>query len=377
MSAPSLDIANVVTITVASPPVGLSSYQLNNLLILTKDTPLVSLTPGYGVYLTPAAVATDFGTGSETYAQAVAIFSQQPNLLTGGGQLIVAPMASNDLLTDKITAIAKLIFFGGVIWGGYAPDASEVANAAVTAKALKKLIFVPSHQTTDLNAGGLFYVLNGTTNHNARMFLFTSSAANARIAVAAYASRGMSTDFSGSQTTQTVHMKQLSGISPDANITQAILNTCETLGVDVYTNVAGIPEIFSTGGNDFFDNVYNLLWLTFALEVAGFNAIAQSFTKIPQTEEGIGRLKSAYILVLEQARTNGFIAPGAWNSTTDFGNTKDFVRCIGDQGYYVYSVPVNKQLQADRVARKAPLISIGIKLAGAVHSTSVNVFVNP
>ena len=48
---------------------------------------------GYALYTGPTQVGIDFGTSSRTYQMANAIFSQQPNILTGGGQLVVILMA--------------------------------------------------------------------------------------------------------------------------------------------------------------------------------------------------------------------------------------------------------------------------------------------
>lgn len=44
---------------------------------------------GYSIYTSPTQVGLDFGTSSRTYLQANGVFSQQPNILLGGGQLIV------------------------------------------------------------------------------------------------------------------------------------------------------------------------------------------------------------------------------------------------------------------------------------------------
>jgi hypothetical protein len=87
-------------------------------------------------------------------------------------------------------------------------------------------------------------------------------------------------------------------------------------------------------------------------------------------------LRDAYIGVLKEAVLNGYVAPGVWNSPELFGVPADLRRNIGDSGYYLYSLPVSQQSQSDRAARKAPLIQIAIKLAGAIHSSSVVVSIN-
>ena len=370
-----LPISNIVNVSVATPPTGLSDYQVNNLAIFTKETPIVSI-PNFGVYLSPSQVATDWGSGSEVYAMAVAIFSQSPNILDGGGQLIIFPMQLTDTLAVNIPLAIAQIFFGGALYAGYAPNNAEVLAAATVCQAQKTLLFVSTYLTSDLTSGGLVFQIQAAKETYARCILYTVSATAARLTAAAYAGRAMSVDFSGSNTTATMHMKDLATITPDPGITQSILNSCLTAGADVYTYFGGLGKVFSTGGNDFWDNVYNLNWLVFALQVAGFNALATTPTKIPQTEPGMAVLRGAYIGVLQEAVVNGFVGPGAWNSPELFGNPADLKRNVLDFGFYVYSQPVNQQSQANRAARKAPLIQMAIKYQGAIHSTSVIVNIN-
>lgn len=372
-----LSITNVVNISVATPPVGLADYKINNLAIFTKETPVDSSdTFDYRAYASPQDVATDWGSNSEVYAMAVAIFSQSPNILTGDGQLLIFPMESGDELVDVIIAGATQAFFGGILYAGYAPDDAELLAAAQTCQSIKKLLFVSSFLASSLESGGLIYDISGQRLTFARCLLYTLGASQARLFAAGYAGRLMSTDFEGSNTTSTMQMKDLVGVPVDTGITQTIANACETIGADFFANIAGLPKVFSTGGNDYSDNVYNLMWLAFALEVAGFNAIATVGTKIPQTEVGMSILKGAYEDVLIQGVRNGFIAPGRWNSADLFGNVTDLRANVLEQGWYIYSQPIIDQSQAEREEREAPLVQIAVKYAGAIQKTDVIVFVN-
>lgn len=376
MASNTLPIENVVNISVANPPTGLASYKVNNLLYATKEAPIGSL-GDYTVYLTPSQVGADWGLSSETYQAALNFFSQQPNPLTGGGAFIVAGMAGGDTLSTIYAKISVEIYFGGMCFGGYQPIDAEITAAAAVFEAAGILLFASSNDTAELNSGGAFFAVQAAGQSFTRCLLYTVNALQARLFAVAYASLGMSTAWDGSATASTQQMKDLANVLPDPGITQTILNTCETIGVDVYANFGPLPKVFSTGGNTYFDQVWGTLWLKAALQVAGFNAIATTFTKIPQTEPGIALLRNAYISVLEQGVTNGFIAPGAWNSPELFGDPATLIAAVAALGYYVYSLPVSKQSQSDRVARKAPLIQIAVKLAGAVHSSSVIVYINP
>lgn len=373
-----LNLSNIVEVSVNQAPAGLSDFQVNNLLILTKETPINAPANGsFAAYLSPSDVATDWGTASEVYQMAVLIFSQTPNILSGDGQLIIAPQGAGELLVTAILRLEPLIFFGGILSAGYnAPD-SEFLAAATQCQADRKLLAVPSYLISALNAGGLFFLISAANESYARCLLYTlSDQLHARLMAAAYFGRYLSTDFSGSQTCQTLQGKDLVGVLPDPGITQTVLNLCETIGADVYANISGLPKVFSTGGNDFADQPYNLMWFVFALQVAGANVIFETSTKIPQTEPGIAVLRGAYIDVLNQAVVNGYLAPGAWNSPELFGDPDSLKRCVLQVGYYIYSQPVNLQAETDRQARKAPLIQIAAKEAGAVQSSSVVVNVN-
>lgn len=373
---PNLPITNVINISVATPPAGLSSYKINNLAIFNRETPIVSLTDGYGVYLSPSQVATDWGTASEAYSMANAIFSQTPNILTGDGQLIIYAQGGGQTLSQAIVALSAQIFFGGCLWAGYAPNNSEVTAAVTVCQAQKTMIFVSSNLTSDLSGGGLFSIIKLANQTYGRCLLYTVSAVTARLFAAAYAGRGMSVNFAGSLTTLNMNLKDLVGILPDPGINQTVKNSCETVGVDIYANVGGLPKVFSFGGNDFFDNVYNVSWFVFQLQVNMFNALATTSTKIPQTEQGMAVLNEAATSVCQMAINNGFIAPGKWNSPETFGNPDDLRRNILDQGYYLYSQPVNQQPQVDRAARKAPLTQLAIKFAGGVNTANLIVYTN-
>ena len=198
----------------------------------------------------------------------------------------------------------------------------------------------------------------------------------AKIMMAAYASRAMSTIFEASLTTQTMHLKPLTGVVADGSMTQTLLEKCKSIGVDTYVSIEGVACVFSTGANGFFDEVFNELWFVNAIQVAGFNYLRQTNTKIPQTEKGMDGLKNAYAQVCVRGINNGFLAPGSWTSPDTFGNPDTFKRNIENSGYYIYSSPIAQQTKEDREERKAPLVQIAIKTAGAIHSTNVMIYVN-
>ena len=104
-----------------------------------------------------------------------------------------------------------------------------------------------------------------------------------------------------------------------------------------------------------------------ALQTAGFNLL-YSMPKIPQTDAGMTTIKACYDQVSQQFVRNGLFAPGIWTGP-DIGPLK-----TGDtlnDGYFIYKPSVATQSAADRASRKAVVMQIAGKLAGAVHSSNV------
>jgi len=229
--------------------------------------------------------------------------------------------------------------------------------------------------TVDITAG-VGQTIQQAGNTHSRILGYTVSLSEANLFKAAYAGRGFSVNFTGSATSQTLNLKQLATITPDTGITQTAYTLADTNGVDLYVSYDGVPSIFSTGGNDFFDNPYSDLALKFALETGGFNFLRQTNTKVPQTESGMNGLKSAYTQVIERFVRAGVIAPGSWTSSETFGDPEIFKNNVLERGFYVFSQPITKQSAVERDARKAPLIQIAVKRAGAIHTSDVIVLVN-
>lgn len=474
-----LELSNVIDISVSEAQAGIGQYNTSNLAIFTDEIPGDTFGDlGYNLYLAPTQVGVDFGTGSKTFAMANAVFSQQPNILAGGGYLAVIlltvatqnialsgvpasgsmvlnfgghataaisfddtadeiqekvqaivgleealvtgslasqsihaqlagfygvaalmTVTSNTLVTSGSTAITTTVTTTtpGETWGAAISRTKDLVQyfgcmidqtcaqlgqtdmlaAAAIIQPLNKIGFVVSHTQADIEEGGMLDLLrSGGLTQTRGLYYGDSSALNDIVMMASYAGRALSTNFSGSNTTQTMHLKDLVGVQPDPTMTQAIQNLATAAGADTYVSLQGVSKVLCSGANKYFDQVYNLEWFVGALQVAGFDYLAQSSTKIPQTESGMDGLKGAYRGVCEQGITNQYGAPGQWNNSTTFGNQQDFLQNIAQRGYYIFSVPIAQQSQADRAARQAPLVQIAFKEAGAIQSSTVIVNIN-
>lgn len=377
-----LDITNVVTISLSAAQTGLGEYNVNNLAIFTSDAAGDTFGDlGYKIYKAPKEVGTDFGTTSTTYKMALSVFAQTPNILNGDGYLVVIPFEEEsgggfETLATAINRTSSLVQYFGILSTKDYSD-SEVSAAAAVVQTMNKMLFVVSNDPADISALGSFKSIAEAGYDKTRCLSYLSDTTQpAKVMAAAYAGRALSTQFEASNTTSTMHLKDLVGITADPSMTQTQLNLCQSCGADAYVNIAGVAKTFTSGANGFFDQVYNRCWFLGALEVAGFNALAKVSTKVPQTEPGMTILKGAYRLVCERGVRNGYLAPGAWNSADRFGDVEAMLRNIEEVGYYIYSLPVNQQSQTEREARRAPVVQIAVKEAGAIHSSNVIVYIN-
>lgn len=379
MSETILDLSNVINVSVIGTPTSLGIPNINTAALITLNQPIVDFDgAAFRIYTNASDVLTDFGDGIVS-GMAAAFFAQQPNPLLTGGYLAIIPRLlspSTEDVKDAITRTLNLVYYFGIIIDA-SMSGGDFATLTTYIQTLDKMFFYASGNPDDYAPGGLFDLWrSGGKTHSRGLYYNDGIADDTSYMAAAYCGRALSTDFTGSNTTQTMHLKVLSGVTPDQTIDQTELEAVQAAGVDVYVNIAGTPSLFTSGENSFFDEIYNELWFKFALQTAGYNYLRSASTKIPQTESGMEGLKNVYRKVCEQAVSNGFIGPGSWTSSFVFGNPESLIRSVANIGYYVYSKPVSQQSQTDREARQAPLVQIAVKAQGAIHKSNVLVFVN-
>ena len=194
-------------------------------------------------------------------------------------------------------------------------------------------------------------------------------------AVCSMFARAFAVNFSGNRTTITLMYKQLPGVVYE-QLTETQAQTLESKNGNVfvlYDNDTAILQYGVNADGSYFDELHGADWLADAIQVALYNLLYQSQTKIPQTDEGTAQLVNAAQRVLDQAVQNGFAAPGIWNAD-GFGTLQRGDRL--DSGYYVYMPSVDDQDQSEREERKAPPMQIAVKLAGAIHTADVIISIN-
>lgn len=311
---------------------------------------------------------------------ALAAFSGGGTDLSGAGFFNAgSEVATAGVNSSGETLLAAIQRTSGLV--GYVPFMSTlnledavIETTANGVQALDNLYFQHFSSPTDL--AGAITTIQQASNTKTRCLLYLTTQSSANLFKAAYAGRGCSVDFTGSNTSQTMNLKALATIVPDPNMTETIYQNAVTAGADLYVSYDGVPSVVSNGANNYFDNVYSDLALKFGLTTAGFDYLRQTNTKVPQTEKGMNGLKAAYAQVMQQFVFNGCLAPGAWNSAETFGDPVIFNDNVSRYGFYIFSFPIAQQNVSDRDNRIAPLVQIAAKRAGAIHKSNVIVIVN-
>jgi len=293
-------------------------------------------------------------------------------LNVANGVQVVGVASRSETLVEAALRVSQKVYFGGML-EKYGATETEIMDTANFVQTLNCCFFKAKDLLSTVEQGGILNNIKQMSLSHTRCLYHSTMADEFE---SAYASRAMSVNFSGSATAITMHLKDLIGVEYDDSINDTVLAKLKAAGVDSYVNAVNVPKVFCQGGNQFYDYVYNLNWFVGAIQVAGFNFLATTNTKVPQTEIGMLGLKNAYARVCEQARTNGMIAAGEWTLADTFGDPETFRRMIRERGYYIYSQPIALQASADRDERKAPVAQIAIKMAGALHSTDVLIIVN-
>ncbi len=331
-----------------------SRFRIENETTGTSSTLSLASAPASGTDLSALlrlgaaqnAVLVD-GMAAESLVDAVALLANMSNDWYG---LYVASTVTPD--NDDYTAVAGFIEGAGVshIFGITTQDTASIDPTSTTdlASLLKEL----GYKRT-----------------------FIQYSASSPYAAASIFGRAFTVNFNGSNTTLTIKFKQEPGVAAE-NLTATQANALSAKNCNAFVAYNNDTAIIQEGvmvNGYFFDEVHGTDWLQNAVQTAVYNLLYTSLTKIPQTDAGINIILSTVTQVLDQAVTNGLVAPGVWNAA-GFGalNQGDTL----SKGYYVYAPPVATQLQADREARKAPVIQCAIKLAGAVHFVNAIISVN-
>lgn len=376
--AQGLPVSNVVNVDVIMSPTAATGRNFGSLLILGTST-VIPVSERIRLYTGSEEIGADFGEDSPEYAAALVYFSQSPQptqVYVGrwAKTLATAESGSVETLAQAITAVLQFTNWYGL---GIADDedltAAEITAtaAAIQASSLSRVFAVTSDDSGIIDSASTTDIAS-TLKAAGYGRTFVQYSTKSKYAALSAFGRAFTVNFTGNNTTITLKFKTEPGVTYET-LTSSQAAAVDAKNANVYVYYANDTAILQQGvmsNGDFFDERHGLDWLQNYVQTDLFNALYTSTTKIPQTEAGITRLLTVVEKSLDQAVSNGLVAAGVWNGG-DIGQIT-----AGDtltKGYYVYAQPLSSQAQADREARKAPLIQAAIKLAGAVHYADVQI----
>ncbi len=376
--AQGLPVSNVVNVDVIMSPTAATGRNFGSLLILGTST-VIPVSERIRLYTGSEDIGTDFGEDSPEYAAALVYFSQSPQptqVYVGrwAKTLATDESGSVETLAQAISAVLQFTNWYGL---GIADDedltAAEITAtaAAIQASSLSRVFAVTSDDSGIIDSASTTDIAS-TLKAAGYGRTFVQYSTKSKYAALSAFGRAFTVNFTGNNTTITLKFKTEPGVTYET-LTSSQAAAVDAKNANVYVYYANDTAILQQGvmsNGDFFDERHGLDWLQNYVQTNLFNALYTSTTKIPQTEAGITRLLTVVEQSLDQAVSNGLVAAGVWNGG-DIGQIT-----AGDtltKGYYVYAQPLSSQSQADRKARKAPLIQAVIKLAGAVHYADVQI----
>lgn len=373
-----LPVSNVVNVDVIIGPRAATGLNFGSLLILGTST-VIPVKERLRLYSSKEDIGSDFGVDSPEYEAATVYFSQSPRpkeVYVGrwAKTLATGEAGAAEKLMDAVNAV-----MGYTNWYGLGiADKEDIADddwlkvaAAVEASGVSRILAITTSDPATMDATSttdLAYKLKAAKY--GRTFVQYSS--SSKYAALSAFGRAFTVNFNGSNTTITLKFKQEPGITYETLTTdQAAALDAKNCNVFVYyQNDTAILQQGVMSSGDFFDERHGLDWLQNYVQTNLYNLLYTSTTKVPQTDAGVTRLLSNVEQSMDQSVTNGLVAAGVWNGgpigQLDSGDTLT-------KGYYVYAQPLSEQAQADREARKAPVIQVACKLAGAVHFADVQI----
>lgn len=368
-----LPLSDIVNVQVTLDPTAAATRNFGALLIL-GDSGKIPDADNAVLFTDLASVGDTFATTDPEYLAATLFFAQSPQPSTLYIANYTAPTSGSatEVLTQRVNDLASASgdWYGLAIAMNTMPINSDMVAVAKQIEAFNppRTLWATTQEIGAIQADStndLAYLMNQANTSRAWVQYSTSSP---YAAVSAFA-RIATVDYTGSNTTLTLKFKDEPDVTGE-KLTSAQYAVLAAKKCNVFALFQNGDSIILEGymadgtwadtriGADAYQN---------ALQTAGFNLL-YSTPKIPQTDAGMTTIKACYDQVSQTYVTNGLFAPGVWDGPA-IGALKTGATL--NDGYYIYCPTVASQSAADRAARKAVVMQIACKLAGAVHSSNV------
>jgi hypothetical protein len=340
---------------------------------VTIDSPVITPDSMTGIEVGQGVSGTGIPSGATVTAIGTNTVTISLNVTVTGSDVTLTFTPANETFVEALQACRVK----NTEWYVFVP--CDAVKADILAMAAEVEAMTPStamfYTTSDADilnatAGNVFLTLKGL-DYKRSLGIYSTQHVYAAVSVMGYA---MGANDGTANSAYDLCFKELPGVTVES-ITTTKYNNIVNANGNVYINRGNTYDMLQLGNvanGTAFDELINLDKLVNDLQLTAMDAL-YGVRKIPQTEDGITYLINKLQEPLDDAVTIGFIAPGKWTGVNLLTlKTNDFL----PKGYAILSEAIEDQSQADREARKAPPIYIPIKLAGAIRSIIIGVYVN-
>lgn len=363
------DVVNVVvsTAAVATPREGF------NIGLIIGSSNHISTADRCKVYSSLESMVDDgFLTTDPEYLAATKYFAQTP----APQKVVIGRKGDTESGETWVQAITACKQKNGEWYGVYVATATALSAAehqaiAAYVETMVAAYFLEDSTAADLTAGtsDVFAVLKAQSLK--RTFALYSTTKYAGAAALGFA-MGANDGTAGSA--YTMAYKTLAGVAPD-DLSETDVANLKAKNANYYiTRGSGyiVLENGVTSSGAWFDEVIGLDQLANDIQLACMDVLTNTRTKVPYTDAGAMQFVLACNEACEDALTRGFLAPGIWegNSVLDL-ETGDTL----ESGFLCQAEPVADQPASKRSMRICPPIYVCVRLAGAIHSATIKVFV--
>jgi len=330
--------------------------------INTKVSNSVTVThTGHGFQIKSATVGTastiTFAEGDA--AEALGLEQHQGKL--NAGIAAETPVTALGIITTNGTAYTGLVThkkYRDVITGAAGTTTLEIgqfasANKKIFCNTTNSLAALSSVITTD----------TGSKMKAASLDVLTTFSKNkSQYPSAAVFGRAASVNFSGVNTTITLNLKQLAGITAE-DLTTSEFATLKAKRISVVAQIGNSVSAYTDSrlaSGIWFDSAHGLLWAENRIETDMFNLLYQSATSVPYTQAGLNSAEAKLEESLQAAVRNGLVAPGYLPDGTYLPT-----------GYQITAIPLAKVPSSDKGARTYAGLTFVMIGAGALHEIAI------
>lgn len=272
-----------------------------------------------------------------------------------GSTLKYAETRSSGTLAATLTADLGAIWAENKAWYGFGLDGNsdvEIATAAAWCEANGSTIFVASSSDTDIG--------NNSTTDIAST-LKASSYKRTAIMFNQYSNKSygafgwLAVHLTQTPGSDTWHFNTVVGLKADSDtlVPESVVLAVQGKNATVYTTLANLnlTQGGTSAGGVFMDQTRFVDWQRVDMQLALVALLARNNGKVPYTDEGFALLEQTIKGSLERGVQNG-------------GLVKD--------SYVILTPAVSTIATSDKLARRVPSLPWTAKLAGAVHSMTIN-----